>query len=408
MKNVANTIEDLLEILAGLQGQSKIQIESSDHNLLYSLARQVFKGTGLTDRQYELSKEKLSKYADQFTALDYNFDDTIQNLKYPLREIDRSRWIKIVDSLDVDQLYESHKGPFIAVRFSFQKKLISAIEQINNKISSQPYHYDNVNKIKYYEYSEKNLYEIVSAFKDKNFILEKNVEELYDTISNFKKENHLPGIYDFKFLNLHPKCEDALIYELGNVSKDNILLFKDRSLKYGLNIDAVESSSVLTQNIANRKTPTVFVNSNKWNTDHLVNTLVELDRFPVVILLDESNPYEALVNSYNAFKNIVTPDQVSVQFRLSSENSNGFNEYIKENKLNSPVDKHSKIVYTSIDKPNKPLITSECDPKAAILLESRRLNHKMLPWLNSFDLVIHYDTDVSHFTRFQKIKLTEV
>jgi len=213
MKNVANTVEDLLEILAGLQGQSKIQIESSDHNLLYSLARQVFKGTGLTDRQYELSKEKLSKYADQFTELDYNFDNAIQNLKYPLREIDRSRWIKIVDSLDVDQLYESHKSPFIAVRFSFQKKLISAIEQINNKISSQPYHYDTVNKIKYYEYSERNLYEIVSAFKDKNFILEKNVEELYDTISNFKKENHLPGIYDFKFLNLHPNCEDYASHE---------------------------------------------------------------------------------------------------------------------------------------------------------------------------------------------------
>jgi hypothetical protein len=97
MKNVANTLEDLLEILAGLQGQAKIQIESSDHNLLFSMARQVFKGTGLTDRQYELAKEKLLKYKEQFTALDYNFDMSLEKLRLPLRQLDRSRWMKIVD-----------------------------------------------------------------------------------------------------------------------------------------------------------------------------------------------------------------------------------------------------------------------------------------------------------------------
>src|SRR6056300_731450 len=122
MKNIANTLEDLLEILAGLQGQAKIQIESSDHNLLYSMARQVFKGTGLTDRQYELAKEKLIKYKDQFTALDYDVEIASNSLRIPLRQLDRSRWIKIVDYPE-NVVYESYKtNHWIAVRFIFNKK----------------------------------------------------------------------------------------------------------------------------------------------------------------------------------------------------------------------------------------------------------------------------------------------
>lgn len=407
MKNIANTVEDLLELIVGLQGHSKMQIDSSDVNLLNSMARQVFKGTALTDRQYELSKEKLIKYKDQFTALEYDFDRTLETLRMPLREIDRSRWIKITDDIK-DQVYESHKSPFIAVRFTFQKKLITALEQIDKRIDGQPYYYDKIDKIKYYEYSEKNLFEIVTAFKDKNFELDSTVETLYNQLVEFKREKHLPGIYNYDFLNVHPNCKKAITDELGDLTKDNILLFKDRSLKYGLYVDTVQSQSVLTQNIANRNTTKIFVNSNKWNFDQLINSLIELDRFPLVILLDESNPYDALTESYNTLKNIVNPNQISVQFRLSAESSNGFNEYIKVNGLNSPVDKHTKVVYTSIDKLNKPLINSDCNPQSILLLESRRIGFKMQPWIDTFDLVMHYDTNISQFMRFQREKLTEV
>ena len=402
-------LEDCLEHLAGLRNSPvEFTIEKTDHTIITSIARQVFKGTALTDRQAALMQEKLQEYREQFVNLDCDFDYAVNQLRQPLRTIDRSRWIRIVDSLENANVYESHKGPFIAIRFTFQKKLISALEHINNKIGSQPYHYDKINKIKYYEYNEKNLYEIVTAFKDKNFVLEDDILNLYNTMSQFKKEDYLPGIYNFKFLNLHPNCEKELTNELGTLNKENILLFKDRSLKYGLNIPIIESTSILTKNIANRDNTNVFVNSTKWTLDQLVSTLIELDRFPLVILLDELDPFEKLVTSHAAFRNIVTPAQISVQFRLSSENSRGFNEYIKENGINSPVDKNTKVVYTSIEKLNKPLITSDCCPKAAILLESRRVNHKMQPWLNSFDLVMHYDSSSSQFMRFQKQKLTEV
>ena len=408
MKNVANTIEDLIEIASGLQNGPKIVIDPSDMTIMHSIARQVFKGTALTDRQYDVVKQKLIQYKGQFDYLEDSFDLIVDNLRMPLRELDRSRWIRIVDHLGEDSVYETSKSPFIAVRFSFQKKLISSLEHIDRKIGASPYHYNKITKVKYYEYSERNLYEIVTAFKDKNFVLDDTVLELYNQITSFEKQDHLPGIYNYKFLNVHPNCEKSLNDELGVLSEDNILLFKDRSLKYGLYVDNVESSSVLTQNIANRKTTKIFVNNQKWNLDQLVNSLVELDRFPIAILLDENDPYNDLTESYNAFKNVVAPNQVSVQFRLSSEHSNGFNEYVKHNRLNSSVDKNTKVVYTSIDKLNKPLMTSECNPQTILLLESRRTGLRIQPWLDSVDLVIHYDENISQFMRFQRETLTEV
>ena len=60
------TVEDYLEVLAGLQGNDKIKIESVDCTILYSIARQVFKGKAFTDRQLDVVCMKLNYYNDQF------------------------------------------------------------------------------------------------------------------------------------------------------------------------------------------------------------------------------------------------------------------------------------------------------------------------------------------------------
>ena len=94
-------------------------------------------------------------------------------------------------------------------------------------------------------------------------------------------------------------------------------------------------------------------------------------------------------------KNILDSKDISVQFRLPSNLSNGFNEFIKLNNLNNVVDKNTKVVYTSKDKINKPLIKSSCKPICVLSTSSSRHNGDMEPWLESFDLVMQYDNTVS-------------
>src|SRR5210317_949605 len=117
------TVEDCIEILAGLQEhEGTFKIESSDYNLITSLARQTFRGTAYTDRQCELAKQKIIYYKSQYEDNGYNIDIAIEELRMPLREVDRSRWVKLVSSPDNLLERDQVDGPWIAVRFIFQKK----------------------------------------------------------------------------------------------------------------------------------------------------------------------------------------------------------------------------------------------------------------------------------------------
>jgi len=416
MKNVANTIEDLLEILAGLQGQSKIQIESSDHNLLYSLARQVFKGTGLTDRQYELSKEKLSKYADQFTSLDYNVDVALESLRLPLRQLDRSRWMKIVEHPG-NTVYESYKtNHWIAVRFIFNKKLISLIETIRR--TDEDAVYDKENKIHYFTLSEKNIFNVIDALKDKNFEIDTELQEKYEKIKfmNENKRKYVPGVYSFNLENLNKKAIEYIISDIGDPDNDNLALLKDRQKLYGLHhfdqIDLDSSISQLTtlgQKIVKRNQRQILINPETFNFDRLAEALIELYRFPLLIVLNENTDFDELVKTYGSFKNILADDDFCVLYRKDNADYNDkqFNEYIKNNKLNSKLDNFPKVVYTTKNKFPKTILKTEWKPKAAIMFGSDRYmtSPKIQYYLNELDLVIHYDNDSSPFLKGQVEKI---
>ena len=72
-------IEDCLESVTGLTVNNPINIviDENDQHIIYSIARQVFKGTALTDRQLALMQEKLTHYKDQFINLEIDFDFAI-------------------------------------------------------------------------------------------------------------------------------------------------------------------------------------------------------------------------------------------------------------------------------------------------------------------------------------------
>jgi hypothetical protein len=414
-----DSIEDCLEVLAGMRQAPKFDIIKEDHTIITSIARQCFKGTALTDRQFNLMKEKLQSYKDQFEANDYNtFDVAVESLRQPLRHIDRSKYIKIIKHLELvgpNSVYESYKEKWlwIKVRFPFSKKLIVDLQSI--KCPEIEHVHKKGSHEHFFFFTERNVYQIVELFKDKNFDIDKELLEYYNKVNELTNEaEHAPSIVDFKFKNIHPRAQKLAINELGSPNADNIVRYKDRKDIYGIKYfdsaleKALNEQTILTQKVVKRKSHQVFIKNTKWTFDSLVRTLIELDRFPLAILVDENDPYDDLVTTHKAFKNLFMPDEISVQFRLGSDKSQGFNEYIKDQGLNTPVDKTTKIVYTSIDKLNKPLISSECKPRTALLLDSRRYSLKVSAWLEEFDLVIHYDENMSQFMRFRDRKLTEV
>ena len=376
------TVEDYIEVLAGIQsGGDSINLEKSDYNLISSLARQTFKGIAYTDRQFDLAKNKIIYYKDQLNLTEFVVND-LGNLRMPLREIDRSRWIR---------LEATSKGESIAVRFTFQKKLITALE----KLSMRPYHYDKVRKIQYFDYSEKALFDIVSSFKDRNFVVEPRVQDIYNKIELFNKEETVPGLYNYKLKNLPESGAKLIVNELGEPSLDNILLYKDRSLKYGIDVEYTGETNSLESRIATRQESNVSLDSTTIKIDTVLLALENLKRHKLLLLVasgDNTSTYDDVVQLHEYIKNLIQPSEVSVTFRLDNV-SDGieFNRYIKKEGINNKVDNNTKVVYNLNNKLPKPLYSSDWIPDAIILLNSNGYiaTRKVLDCYPSVDLVIH-------------------
>lgn len=405
-------VEDYLELLVGLQGQGKFQIESSDQTILQSIARQVFRGTALTDRQFDLVKEKISKYENQFTALEYVVDLSVENLRMPLRSINRDKYIKLVDhyeTVDPTSVYESYKEKWkwIKIRFPFSKKTIVSIENISRKTSAGKYVHRKGSHEHFFFYDERNAFNVIKEFKEKNFNIDIELLNTYEKLEEMEnnKDKYLPGIYNFKLKNLTQRAIDYMISSVGEPSRENLALFRDRQELFGLHhfdeLDLDNSLSRLTvlgKKIATRKKNEVFVQKTKYSLSAVAESLLELNRFPLLVVLPENEPLTYLHTIHECFKGFIEDTETTVMFRLDNSVNSDFNEYIKYHKLNSPLDKDTKIVYINNSKIPKPMLSSEWQPNSVVLMSSVR-NSKISLYTDSIDLVIHYDETPSQMLR---------
>jgi len=133
----------------------------------------------------------------------------------------------------------------------------------------------------------------------------------------------------------------------------------------------------------------------------VLESLLELNRFPILVILPTENPLDNLIKLHKGLTNIIFEQDMSVLFRVDNDKDTGkhFNDYIRLNKLNNPLDKNTKVVYINSSKFPKPLLKSEWKPNAVLTISSQRMNTKVSDYVKPLDLVIHYDTDISPFHR---------
>ena len=400
------TIEDLIEIISGMiQSKFVFEIQDTDRNLMFSLGKQCLRQIPFTDRQYELAKRKILDYKEQFEANGIDgVEEKMNNLRLPLRSIDRSKTISLV---------EQHDQPMIAVRFPFAKNMIKYIEILNSIHKNKGY--DKANKTHYIDPTEKNIYRIVGNFQKANFEIEESLQEQYRKLLEMKenKNDYVPGVYGLKLKNLHNKAFDYAVSSIGEPSLDNLALYKDRQEILGINYfdeddlqQSIHKLQPLTKKIINRDKQHILINSTKYSIDNIVETVLELHRFPLLVIIpDNDDSIECLQDVYECFKGIVLDESCSVMFRKDNKNQidRNFNSFIKQKNLNNSLAKNSKIVYISNNKIPKPLLTSDWKPSAVLMYGSRRTNMKLDSYVSECDLVIHYDSDSTPF-RHQDIE----
>lgn len=114
-------IEDYIDILGGgamfwPPRDPVIKLARYDEPIVESMANQLSKGTGLTDRQSVLAHKIVVKYRRQWATAGYDVSDHVETPKFklPIRQVDRRRIIDIVDDA-------------IEIKFPYDQDLISRL-----------------------------------------------------------------------------------------------------------------------------------------------------------------------------------------------------------------------------------------------------------------------------------------
>lgn len=367
-------IEDYLEYLCNNQLDSL----QSCNAIYFSIYKQITRGVGITDRQYALVLKKIQEYMD--------VDDL--PTRTPLRSIDRSKYITIVDNIE-DTVYESYKDnwKWIKVRFPFSKKDIAKVDSIG--ISHNEYYHKKGSHEHYYKFTSKNVYKIINVLKNRNFKIEDTLFEYYEKIND---------VVNVKF-DVYENCiPDTVKKELSELSN---LQHADRGLRYGYNTPPTDSDTI-TNIIAYRQDIEVCLDPKKYKVQDIIETVNLLDRFPLLVLIDEDTSYIQLKQIHSEVSKIIDNKHQSVLFRIDSKDANNapVNDYIKDNHLNNWVDNETKVVYIKKSKLPKVLLQSNFKPMCTLSKTSTRCNKNVKTYMETFcDCILYHDVSLSLFGR---------
>jgi len=367
-------IEDYLEYLCNNQLDSL----QSCNAIYFSIYKQITRGVGITDRQYALVLKKIQEYMD--------VDDL--PTRTPLRSIDRSKYITLVDNIE-NTVYESYKDnwKWIKVRFPFSKKDIAKVDSIG--ISHNEYYHKKGSHEHYYKFTSKNVYKIINVLKNRNFKIENTLFEYYEKIND---------VVNVKF-DVYENCiPDTVKKELSELSN---LQHADRGLRYGYNTPPTDSDTI-TNIIAYRQDIEVCLDPKKYKVQDIIETVNLLDRFPLLVLIDEDTSYIQLKQIHSEVSKIIDNKHQSVLFRIDSKDANNapVNDYIKDNHLNNWVDNETKVVYIKKSKLPKVLLQSNFKPMCTLSKTSTRCNKNVKTYMETFcDCILYHDVSLSLFGR---------
>lgn len=377
-----DTVEDILNLVVSFSDA----VLSVDKGILPSIDRQVKRGIALTDRQHQLVKTKLLSYKDFLISVGItDLQEKLDTLKYPLRTVDRSKSVVFNNNL-------------VEIKFPFNKKIIVTLNEVIQKCKRFYYHEKGSN-IHKFKINESTVKEIVTAFQNKNFYIDTAVLQLYKKINDIEmdKQSILPGIYNNKLMNFKKAALDLIDLELGTLTSENLIKFYDRRRRYGIaDIEGTVYKNTLVETIAYRDEAELAVNPEIHSLDSVVDAVIQLERFPILVLVDPENTLEDVAKIYNAFRAVVPDESQTVLFRVNASDSYNLNNFIHDNKINNWLDTSTKIVYINKNKLPKLLLRSNWRPMATLALSSYRANSHVTTYIKDVcDLIIYHDKSMS-------------
>lgn len=340
-------IEEILEkfILSGLSGVSRF-----DKQILISLNSQSW---SMTENQRKLLEKLLNRYKHLLEQIfQKNIDMYLEFPKY-------QKEIRIKSNLKQISLVKNFvEDNFIKIEFPYDPDIIQEIQSKKPQLTNAKW--DQEKKHWKLALAEKNLVFCQHLFENFGFTICDNIKNFFDQLIEIQKnlENHLPML---------EKLEQGYFFKNFPFFTENLgtdllpALFIAR--KYGITYwsDTIEKElkdcydQTLIQKFLKSSIDEKFsINLTEIEVDHLKIIIKFLT--PCLITLPVGNELSKLKFTANLLSDAgILNNEMSVLFRLSNQENPEFNEFVKNNKLNSPLDENIKAVFVGNKMP-KPLI----------------------------------------------------
>lgn len=321
-------------------------VNSFDLKLILSLVDQIKFGNYLTEKQGSLAVSLLKKHKSKLTqALSIDISPFLENpqFKKPFRIINSEKTIKIID--------DPTHIKVIKVQFPYDEKVITKFRQEKPKFFHCQWNEDERAWI--FSLEETSIQFLMSLIQEHNFICDDEFSKYMDQINLVQKniENYVPMIIkdqeNFSFINVvehFPKISSTdLIEALFLARKFGIYTWDDK-IDEEINSEHTDPEvRTFLKSRPNDQFSLILTEKPLNSLKHIIKHLL-----PCLVVVSSGSEITKLQNTIDLFSELGIDNlDMSVLFRLPTDGGREFNEFVRNNKLNSAVSDKTKVIFIS-------------------------------------------------------------
>jgi hypothetical protein len=355
-------------------------IPKKDKRIIVSLAKQLQSGVFLTENQGKLLVKILNENISVVQPLLQNIKQTLSSNTWSkeFRVIQKVRKISI-DPLSPDRFF---------VEFNFntrlKDKLVKNYALIEGQVSTK-------GTINYFLLTENNIFLLVSLFINDGFEIDEKIMDFYRNIVEIKTSTKSP--FDI-FSTSNEKLKKAATEDVKILTRENLLLLQDRKIRYQYEISEQIEKKTLTEKIAHRANRRIYINPQEIPFVELVRSLVELNRFPLMLVFEGSSSEKdknVLTLIENAVSELALTRDIGVYFRYDKEaDSAGFNQEIAKLSYNKNLSGTTVIAGITNTKLPKFMIKTGWKPQTVVTFTNSFRANRTSVYCTDVDLVVYY------------------
>ena len=349
------------------------KISPRDLRTLKSLAKSVSSSSYITANQGRLLLRLVKENMDILNIESADIDNPVWSK--PFRSVDNTRRLYI----DPDHLN-------LILEFTPSTQIRKKLHEIAGEIIG----FNTANPKQCHALlTESNVVLLVNQLKKLDFEIDLEVESYYNTILTWKIED----ILDQYRINTiaHPNFQKMLVNDLGINTPLNDNIIADRSIRYQYHVNKEIVPSTLTETIAYRNNPKIWISNVDYSIKDIMLSLIELKRLPALFVFDNYAPNEQhkILLEISEVLDELNITKVGIYFRTSNKSSNKeFNEIIANKQYNCVLDKDTTIVGVEAGKIPKFMLKNDWKPMSVVALSTQLKHSKTAVYTNCCDLII--------------------